>query len=245
MSSDVGEFRQLLRLIWSDATRFVRIRLTTVLSMVIVASILTGLGPIALKLVVDGFTGQTKGTPSSPSLLIGLYVLSQALARALGEIRGLVYARAERRMFRTMSERLFAHLMQLPLRFHLERQTGAVGQTLENGLQGYQMILHHFVFTFLPVTVELGTIVVVLLRLAPPIFLVLFCGALLCYAAAFAYAAITVSRAAREASAAHVQDFLVEDRPISPVGDHLTGSLAEPKATSLTHPCSCWQVCGL
>ena len=25
-----------------------------------------------------------------------------------------------------------------------------------------------------------------------------------------------------------LQDFLVEDRPISPVGDHLTGSLAEP-----------------
>jgi hypothetical protein len=34
-----------------------------------------------------------------------------------------------------------------------------------------------------------------------------------------------------------VQDFLVEDRPISPlVEDHLTVSLAEPKATSLTLP---------
>jgi hypothetical protein len=33
-----------------------------------------------------------------------------------------------------------------------------------------------------------------------------------------------------------VQDFLVEDRPISPVEDHLTGSLAEPKATSLMLP---------
>ena len=42
-----------------------------------------------------------------------------------------------------------------------------------------------------------------------------------------------------------VQDFLAEDHPISPVGDHLTGSLAEPKATILTRPFSCWQVCGL
>jgi hypothetical protein len=39
-----------------------------------------------------------------------------------------------------------------------------------------------------------------------------------------------------------LQDFLVEDRPISPVEDHLTGSLAEPKPTSLTLPFSCWQV---
>jgi hypothetical protein len=30
-----------------------------------------------------------------------------------------------------------------------------------------------------------------------------------------------------------LQDFLVEDRLISPVGDHLTGSLAEPKATTI------------
>src|SRR5665213_2445137 len=40
-----------------------------------------------------------------------------------------------------------------------------------------------------------------------------------------------------------VQDFPVGDRPISRVGDHLTGSLAEPKATILTLPSSCWQAC--
>lgn len=204
MSVGVGGLQELLRLIWSDATRFVKFRLATVLSLVITASVLTALGPIALKLVVDGFTGQTKGTPLSPLLLIGVYVLSQWLARSIGELRGLIYARAERRLFRSVSERLFAHLMQLPLRFHLKRQTGAINQTLENGLQGYQMILHHLVFTFLPVIAELGTIVVVLTRLVHPVFLGLFCGALVCYAAAFARAAKTVSGAAKTASAAHV-----------------------------------------
>lgn len=204
MKVGVAVLPELLRLIWSDATRFVRARLTTVLALVVTASILTALGPIALKLVVDGFTGQTQGPPLSPLLLIGLYVLSQWLARSIGEVRGLVYARAERRLFRAVSERLFAHLMQLPLRFHLKRQTGAINQTLENGLQGYQMILHHLVLTFLPVTAELGTIVLVLTRLAQPVFLGLFCGALVCYAAAFARAAKTVSRAAKVASAAHV-----------------------------------------
>ena len=42
-----------------------------------------------------------------------------------------------------------------------------------------------------------------------------------------------------------LQDFLVEDRLISPVEDHLTGSLAEPKVRILTRPSSYWQVCGL
>ena len=202
--SGLAGLREIFHLVWTEASRFVKVRLSVVLALVIIASVLTALGPVALKLVVDGFTGQTKGTSVSPLLLIGLYVLSQWLARAIGEIRGLIYARAERRMFRALSERLFAHLMQLPLRFHLDRQTGAVSQTLDNGLQGYQMIQHHLVFTFLPVTAELGTIIVVLMRSAHPIFLVLFCGALVCYAAAFTYAAITLSGPAETASAAHV-----------------------------------------
>src|SRR6266403_5604574 len=150
--------------------------------LVVTASVLMALGPVALKLVVDGFTGQTKGAPISPLLLIGLYVLSQWLARTVGEIRGLVYARAERRMSRMLSERLFAHVMRLPLRFHLERQTGAISQTLENGLNGYQMVLHTLVFTILQVATELGTIVVVLSRLDHPAFLGLFSGAIVAYA---------------------------------------------------------------
>jgi ABC-type transport system involved in Fe-S cluster assembly fused permease/ATPase subunit len=156
-----------------------------------------------LKWLVDGFAGQARNQ-LSPSILVGAYVLSQFLARTAGEVRGLVYARAERRMFRVLSGRLFAHILRLPFRFHLDRRTGAVGQTLENGLTGYQMILHHLVFTLLPVTAELGTIIIVLLRLAHPVFLLLFCGALVCYAAVFTYAAKTIARSARSASAAHV-----------------------------------------
>ncbi len=190
-------------IMWSDADRLVRRRLAAVLLLVITASVLTALGPLALKWLVDGFTGQARNLLSS-SILVGAYVLSQFLARTVGEIRGLVYARAERRMYRVLSGRLFAHLLRLPLRFHLDRKTGGISQTLENGLTGYQTILHHLVFTFLPVTAELGTIVVVLVRLGHPAFLSLFCGALVCYTAVFAYAAKTIAKAAKSASAAHV-----------------------------------------
>jgi ATP-binding cassette subfamily B protein len=199
-----GSVREIVGIIWSDADRLVKRRLAAVLLLVVMASMLTALGPLALKWLVDGFTNQSIGVSWSPSILVGAYVLSQFLARAVGEVRGLVYARAERRMFRVLSGRLFAHILRLPLRFHLDRKTGGVSQTLENGLTGYQMILHHLVFTFLPVTAELGTIIVVLTRFAHASFLMLFCGALVCYAAAFAYAARTIARAAKRAAAAHV-----------------------------------------
>jgi len=202
-----AHLRQVIALIWTDATGYVRLRLAVALALIMVASATTALGPVALKLVVDQFTGHPAGAMGAVGLslavLIGLYVLSQWLARTVGEIRGLVYARAERRMSRMLSERLFAHVMRLPLKFHLERQTGAISQTLDNGLNGYQMVLHTLIFTILPVATELGTIVVVLARLDQPAFLGLFAGAIVAYALVFFYSAFTIMNAAD--AAAHSQ----------------------------------------
>ena len=201
MSTGGSTIGQVLGVLSREVTPFIRRRLALVIGLVIVSALLSALAPIALKLIVDGFTGAEH---SSVVLLVALYALSQGLARATGELRGWLYGRIERRTFRTLSERLFAHLLQLPLRFHLDRQTGAVSETLTNGLEGLQIILHHVIFTLLPVTAELATVIVVLWRLAPPVFLILFCGALLCYVIAFAYSATTLSAAARSASAAGV-----------------------------------------
>lgn len=197
-------FASIAALIWSEATTFVKVRLGGVLLLVVATSAITALGPVALKWVVDDFANQGEAVRFSPILLICLYALSQWLARGMSEVRALVYARAERRILRTLSERLFAHVMKLPFRFHLERQTGALTQALDNGLQGCQGILHNTVFSVLPVIVELVTIVLVLSRFSRPVFLLLFCGALLCYAVAFLYAAMSISRPAKEASEAHI-----------------------------------------
>jgi ATP-binding cassette subfamily B protein len=107
-------------------------------------------------------------------------------------------------MFRTLSERLFAHLMHLPLRFHLERYTGAVSETLADGLEGLQLVLNQLVVTVLPVTLEVASVLVILAHMAPPPFLALFCIVLVFYAAAFGYSAAAVSASARAASAARV-----------------------------------------
>jgi ATP-binding cassette subfamily B protein len=204
LRTGMAGLREVIALIWTDATGFIRLRLVIALLLIMIASAMTALGPVALKLVVDTFTGQAGMGGISAVTLIGLYVLSQWLARTVGEIRGLVYVRAERRMSRMLSERLFAHVMRLPLRFHLERQTGAISQALDNGLNGYQMVLHTLVFTILPVATELATIVVVLSRLDQPAFLGLFCGAIAAYAVVFWYSAYTIMAAARAASESQV-----------------------------------------
>ncbi len=204
MRSGDSRIREILALLGREATPFVRARLAGVLLLVVAGAILTALGPVALKLLVDGFTGHGHGGAAFPLLLVALYALSQWLARIAGEIRGLIYRRIQRRMFRTLSERLFAHLMHLPLRFHLDRHTGGVSETLTNGLEGLQLVLNQLVLTILPVTMEIVIVLGVLARMAPPQFLALFGAALVLYTGAFGYSAAAVCRSARTASTARV-----------------------------------------
>ncbi|MGH8208759.1 MAG: ATP-binding cassette domain-containing protein [Steroidobacteraceae bacterium] len=197
--------REVFWLVWSRADTFVKARLTAALLLVTVASALTALGPVLLKRIVDRLAGAETEDAIPLGIWVGAYALIQWIGRAVGESRGLIFARAERRMSRRLSERLFAHILRLPLRFHLDRQTGAVTQSLTNGLQGYQAVLHTVAFSILPVAAELGATFVVLARLGKPAFLALFGGAIVCYAIVFSYAAYRTMKAARCASAAQVE----------------------------------------
>jgi ABC-type multidrug transport system fused ATPase/permease subunit len=194
---------EVLRFVWSQATPFVMRRFIIVLALVLVAAALAPFGPVALKMIVDAFT--VKG--ASAAAIAGfaaLYVLSQWLSRSLFEVRALVYARAERRMFTSISDRLFDHIMRLPLRYHATRATGALNQTRENGLQGYQMIVHHLIFTALPVGGQLVVTVWILARIDQPFFLTTFVAAVVCCAAAFSVFVMRALKSAQEASSASI-----------------------------------------
>ncbi len=67
--SGFSSLREVFYLVWTEASRFVKARLTAVLLLVVTASVLTALGPVALKLVVDGFTGpEPNDECSAPSV---------------------------------------------------------------------------------------------------------------------------------------------------------------------------------
>lgn len=200
----MSKLRETIFLLNREATRFVKWRLAWILILVAVSAILTSIGPVALKMLVDGFTTHERDRAAPVILLLALYAVSQWLARIASELRGLMYRRIQWRLFRTLSERLFTHLMHLPLRFHLDRQTGAISETLANGLEGLQLMLTPLVVTVMPVTVELIAVLAVLTRVAPPRLLALFCGALASYMITFTYSAGSVMRSARAASAARV-----------------------------------------
>jgi ABC-type multidrug transport system fused ATPase/permease subunit len=205
MRNQISRISELIALLNREAAPYVKRRLAWILLLVAVTATLTALGPLALKLLVDRFTGHTRSEFISPLALVGAYALSQWLARIAAELRTFLHRRIQSRIFRSLCERLFSHLMHLPLRFHLDRSTGAVSETLTTGLEGLQLLLNQLIVSVLPVTSELITVLVVLTRFAPAPFLAFFTLALSAYTTAFLHSAAAVASSARAASAARVE----------------------------------------
>jgi len=84
---------------------------------------------------------------------------------------------------RRLSTRVLEHLHNLSLRYHLERQTGAVSRDLERGTRSVSSILNYMVFSILPMLVEFALVAVVLLTQYPPVFTLVTFGTVAVYVA--------------------------------------------------------------
>lgn len=206
--SDGQTLRAALALFWSVADVFARRRLLLALALVAGAALLAALTPIALKLAVDALAEGTAGAQGQgylgPAALVAVYVLGQYVVRCFTELRVLLYGQAEQRVRRHIGRRLFEHLVHLPLRFHLERKTGAMGETAEQGIRGYQLLLTHVVYTILPVTIEFAAVATVLVHFDYEAYLVILGVASLAYVMAFQRGAAAIQEPSRTISAAHI-----------------------------------------
>ncbi len=193
-----------LQLLRREAGPFVVSRLSAVLTLTAMASALSATSPVCLQILVDDLSGKAHANGKALLAVVSLYVAAMWLARIASEYRAFLNAVVTQRISRTLSDRLVAHLMRLPLRFHLERKTGGISQTLENGLQGLRIVLQHLTFTFVPVVVQLTVVMIVLAHLVTPAFIIMFSVVLACYTGAFAYSAAKLARDAGSASDARV-----------------------------------------
>lgn len=202
----VQTLREALQLFWSVADQFAKGRLLLALATVAIGALLAALSPIALKLVVDSLTDRS--TPTyvllTPLALVVLYVAGQYLFRCSSELRIMLHGHAEQRVRRRISRRLFEHLIRMPLRFHLERKAGALGETVEQGLRGYELLLQHLVYTVVPVTIEFLAVAIVLVHFHQSKYLIILALASIAYVAAFHRWATKIYQPSEDVSQAHI-----------------------------------------
>jgi len=197
--------RTTVALIWQEADSLTKRMLAVSFVLLVIGAALSALTPVAYKLLIDAFTGEAAAKALiTPAIIVAAYVAFNYVVRGVNEVRAYVHGIGLQRVDRRLSRRLFAHIISLPLRFHLDRKTGAVGQTLAQGLQGCHILLQHLVFTFLPVTVEFVIIITVLIHFGHSVYLAILGATAVGYLVAFWYGSKQVVVPSEIVSTAHI-----------------------------------------
>jgi ATP-binding cassette subfamily B protein len=118
--------------------------------------------PIVLKYIVDGLNAAPGKTLVLPVLLLLIYGLLRFINSGFNELRDAIFARVRYHAMNTLSVSVLDHLHQLSLRYHLERNTGAISRDLERGTQSISSILNYLVFNIVPTAAEFLLVALIL-----------------------------------------------------------------------------------
>jgi len=142
----------------------------------LVAAKLANIGlPFIIKAIVDQLGGEDPAELTSfnidtdqtwilaPIALVLAYGAFRFLSVLFGEIRDTLFGRVTERAMRRIGHRVFKHLHNLDLDFHLDRKTGGLSRDIERGTSGINFLMRFMVFNIVPTLIEILLVVVILL----------------------------------------------------------------------------------
>ena len=142
--------------LWPYLAEF-RGRVALALALLVLAKLATVATPIALKYIVD-YLDQNRGADMLlwiPVVLVVAYGSLRFGATLFSELRDAVFARVAERAMRRVSLRVFEHLHNRELAFHLDRKTGGLARDIERGTNGISFLLRFTLFNIVPTLLEI------------------------------------------------------------------------------------------
>jgi ABC-type transport system involved in Fe-S cluster assembly fused permease/ATPase subunit len=155
--NDWKTIRTLLPYLWEF-----RWRVALALALLVLAKVANVAVPLMLKHIVDALDKPRPELVLPVAFLLG-YGLLRFASTLFGELRDAVFAKVTQRAIRRVALKVFSHLHALPVRFHLERQTGGVSRDIERGTRGIGFLLNFMLFNILPTLVEIGLVAGILI----------------------------------------------------------------------------------
>ncbi len=154
--------------IWPTARPDLRRRIFLALGLMILAKLATICVPFAYKWAIDALVAIKKGeAPASllagPIALTLLYGALRIVMAAFNQGRDAVFADVAMNAVRRLAVDVFVHLHALPMRFHLERKTGALTRVLERGRNAIETLARMVTLNGLPTALEFLLVLAVML----------------------------------------------------------------------------------
>ncbi len=138
-------------------------RVTLALVLLVTAKLASVTLPLLLKQIVDALDGSQHAVLALPLGLLLAYGGLRLVNVLFGELRDVVFGRVAERAMRRAALRVFQHLHQLDLDFHLSRRTGGLSRDIERGISGISFLLRFMLFNILPTLLEIALVAGILL----------------------------------------------------------------------------------
>jgi ATP-binding cassette subfamily B protein len=138
------------------------------LILLVVGRVSATLEPIWLKQIIDAIGGGT--VMAGVAGLLTVYFGLKLLTAFLDFLRDVVFAPTEMGISRTLSDKLYSHLISLPVQYHGEQRIGGVSRKITRGGRAVTFILDFLVINILPTIAELLIVTFILFRLYEPVY---------------------------------------------------------------------------
>jgi len=114
--------------------------------------------PVVLKYIVDILDTDVGQVAILPIVFLLAYGVLRFINSGFNELRDVIFARVRYHAMNSLSVTTLTHLHNLSLRYHLERNTGAISRDMERGAQSISSILNYLVFNIVPTAAELALV---------------------------------------------------------------------------------------
>lgn len=176
--------RETIARLWPYLWRY-RWRVLGAFAALIAAKFANVAVPLLFKELVDflSLPPQAPRWALPPLALVFAYGLARFGTSFFTELRELLFARVTQAAVRALSLEVFSHLHALSLRFHLERQTGALTRDLERGTRAIGSLINFTLYSIAPTLVEITLVLAILFARYEPAFGAITLTTLLTYVA--------------------------------------------------------------
>ncbi|MBR0559455.1 ABCB family ABC transporter ATP-binding protein/permease [Neokomagataea anthophila] len=185
---------QLWPLIRPERLRGCALRVASAIILLVVESALTVWAPVVLSRIV----GVLSVRPEMRAVLwlVAEFAVLRCVIALATPLRNIVFKPVESELQRRLALLGLRHLHGMSVRYHLDRQTGAITRILDRGVSAVESVLNLFLFNVLPNVLELLMTFVVIIRFFHARYLLVLLAAIAVYSS-ISYAFTRARMAAR------------------------------------------------
>jgi ATP-binding cassette subfamily B protein len=165
----IAAVRNLWPYMWPSDRPDLKRRVVYSLAALVAAKVATVLVPFIYKWATDSLVPSGGGgdarvalAVATPVMLVVAYGVGRLMTTAFTQARDALFARVGQHAVRRLAFRVFTHIHNLSLRYHLQRRTGGLARLITRGVNGIESMVRHTILSTLPTFLEFGLAAVII-----------------------------------------------------------------------------------